>query len=268
MLDILSYEFIQRAIWASLLISILAGVIGTFIVIKRLVFISGGISHAAFGGLGIFYYFGLPPIYGGYLIAVIAAIILGLSNREKVLTQSSMIGVIWAVGMAVGILFIAQTPGYAPNLLTYLFGNILSITSADIITLVALNLVVIAIVAILFKEIVAVGFDEEYAFIQGVPVKMIMTIFMLLIAITIVTLIRMVGVILVIALLTIPPMISLLFVRSFKLVILSSIALSIMIILTGLAGSYFMDMPTGPVIIVIGALVLGSSASIKKFRHH
>lgn len=268
--EILAYGFIQRAVIAGLMISVLCGILGTFIVIKRLVFISGGISHAAFGGLGVFYFLGWPPIFGAYLVALVSALILGSANREKLVTQTSLIGVIWAVGMAIGILFISKTPGYSPNLMTYLFGNILSITSTDLITLLVMDTIVIVVMILLFKEIVAIGFDEEYAFVQGVPVKIIMTIFLLLISITIVTLIQMVGIILVIALLTIPTLFSLLFMRGFKAVIISSVIVSIFIIMLGLGGSYYLDLPTGPVIIVFGTLILGLGAMARRLlaRRH
>ncbi|NQU26882.1 MAG: metal ABC transporter permease [Candidatus Marinimicrobia bacterium] len=259
MIELLEYDFIRNAVYIGILASILCGVLGTFIVVKRLVFISGGVSHAAFGGIGAFYYWGLNPLAGGFLVAGILAIVLGLTNRDKLINQGALIGVLWALGMAIGILFIARAPGYTPNLMTYMFGNILAVSVPDLVFAALLDLIVIGIIIVFYKEFVAISFDEEFAFIQGVPVRILMVIFMLLVSISIVLLIRLVGVILVIALLTIPPMISLMLVKRFLMVILLSMLVGMIMTIGGLCFSYLLDLPSGPVIITVGAAVLGLS---------
>ncbi|MFH1852383.1 MAG: iron chelate uptake ABC transporter family permease subunit [Candidatus Neomarinimicrobiota bacterium] len=263
--ELLSYEFIRNAILIGVLSSILCGLLGTFIVVKRLVFISGGISHAAFGGIGAFYYLGLNPLAGGFLVTAIMAVILGLANREKLISQNSLIGILWALGMAVGIIFIARTPGYAPNLMTYLFGNILAVSNQDILVTLIIDIIVVSVIFAFYKEFVAISFDEEFARVQGLPVRTLMIVFMLMIAVSIVLLIQLVGVILVIALLTIPPLIGLMLARRFLLVILISTLIGIVISLGGLYFSYIFDLPSGPVIITLGALLLGLSYVIKYF---
>ncbi len=257
MQDLLAYEFIRNAIVVSILVSILCAVLGTFIVVKRLVFISGGISHAAFGGLGIFHYLGLNPLAGALLIAGLSALILGSMNREKLLAQNAMIGVLWATGMAIGILFIARTPGYTPELMTYLFGNILSVTANDVILTFVLVVTVMLVIVLLYKELVAISFDEEFAAIQGVPVRSMMILFLFLIAFSIVMLIHLAGIILVIAMLTIPPLIAMQLVRHFKFIIILASLVGIFMTLGGLFIAYYIDLPAGPVIIVLGTFLLG-----------
>ena len=260
-IEAFGYDFMRHAVVAGILASVLCGVIGTFVVVKRLVFISGGLSHAAFGGLGLFYYLGLNPIFGGILVAVLASAGLGLGatrqGRPAGATADAMIGVLWAVGMAIGILFIYQTPGYAPNLMTYLFGNILTVSWTDIELLCALDLVVLLIIGVSYKEFVAIAFDESFARVQGIPVRLLFTLFLVLVGLTVVMLIQVVGIILVIALLTIPPLIGLGLVRDFLPVMLVSVLVGVAMSLGGLALSFYYDVPSGPTIILLGALLLG-----------
>ena len=161
--EILSFEFVQNAIVAGLLASVLCGLVGTFVVVKRLVFVSGGVSHAAFGGLGLFYFLGLPPLAGAALSALVAAGALSGRRPQDGRGQDAAIGILWAVGMAVGVVFIARTPGYAPNLATYLFGDILAVGRSLIGALALLTVVVVVLVSVFFKELLAVAFDEEFA---------------------------------------------------------------------------------------------------------
>ncbi len=193
MIEFLSYEFIRNALIAGILASVLCAVLGTFIIVKRLVFISGGISHSAFGGLGVFYYLGLNPLIGAFVAAGLVALIIGLLNPRKIMTQDALIGALWAFGMAIGIVFIAMSPGYAPNLMTYMFGNILAVNTSDLYLIVIITFTVLVTVILLYKEFIAIAFDEEFAFIQGVPVRLLMIIFLLLIGFSIVLLIRLVG---------------------------------------------------------------------------
>ncbi len=256
LLDALAYDFVRHAILAGVLAAILCGVIGPFVVVKRLAFIGGGISHAAFGGLGLCFFLGLNPIWGAIGVSLLFAILLGLVDTEKVRSQDALIGVLWAAGVAVGIVFIAKTPGYAPNLMTYLFGNILLVTRTDVWITFGLSTAVLATVALFYKGLVAVAFDEVFARVQGAPVRFLRTLLLVLMALTVVILIQVVGIILVIALLTIPPVIALMLCRDLKWVILTSVGLGVAMTLAGLWISYEADLPSGPAIILLGTAVL------------
>src|SRR6195952_4016191 len=154
----LHYEFLRNAVLAGVLASVLCGVIGTFVVVKKLAFISDGISHAAFGGMGLCFFFGVDPLLGAIPVALACALALGAVDRETIRSYDAIIGVLWSVGMAVGVVFVYKTPGYAPNLMTYLFGNILLVTPADVWTTLGLTIVVLAVFLLFGKELVAVSF--------------------------------------------------------------------------------------------------------------
>jgi len=254
--EILSYEFIRNAIYVGLLASVLCGVIGTFVVVKRLVFLGGGISHAAFGGLGLCYYLGIEPLLGAAGVAILAAVALGGPERQRSGTRDATMGILWAVGMAVGVVFVFKTPGYAPNLMTYLFGNILTVEPRVVWITLAFAIFVLAFVVLFHKEFVAVAFDDEFAAVQGMPVRPFMTLLMVIIALTVVLLIQLVGIILAIALLTIPPIVGLNVVRNFYRAIFLAILICVFMTLGGLAISYAYDLPSGPAIVLLGAALL------------
>jgi zinc transport system permease protein len=256
MIDALSYDFVRHALLAGLLASLVCGVIGTFVVVKRLVFVSGGISHAAFGGLGICYYLGADPRVGAVAVSLLMAVLLGMGKRERLRAQDATIGILWAVGMAIGIVFIHLAPGYAPDLMSYLFGSILTVTQADVLVSAVLTLVVLAVVALLYKELVAVAFDESFAVVQGIPVHRVLTLLLALIGLCVVMLIQVVGIVLLIALLTIPPMIALRLARRFTTVLLLSALIGMATTAAGLALSFRYDVPSGPSIVLLGALVM------------
>jgi len=264
--DILTYEFMQYAILTGIMASIICGVIGPFIVARRMVFISGGISHTAFGGLGIAYWLGINPIYGAAIFVLGAALIIGWW-KDKIAKHDLFIGILWAFGVAVGIIFLQLTPGYVPDLMTFLFGNILTVSRTDFQTTVLLLFVVIGPVFVFFKGLVFVSFDEEYALARKLPVKALNMLLLVLVALAIVTLIQVVGIILVIALLTIPVAIAGELSDSFKANIAISTLLGIMFSLSGLAVSYFLELPSGATIIMIGtaALILTKSGKALYF---
>ncbi len=263
----LSYEFVRNALYAGLLASVLCGVVGTFVVVRRLVFLGGGVSHAAFGGLGICYHYGLEPRLGAAAVAVVSALVLGARGGERSRSADAAIGVLWAVGMALGIVFIHRTPGYAPSLMTYLFGNILTVRRSDVLLTLGLVVIVVTLLALFFKELVAVAFDEEFAAVQGVPVGVVRTLVLVVTALSVVFLIQLVGIILVMALLTIPPLVSLMLVRSFGAVMLLSTLVGALMTLGGLALSYLIDVPSGPAIVLLGAAILGAAhAGRRLFR--
>ncbi len=256
LIELWSYDFIRQAVYAALLASVLCGVIGTFVVVKRLVFISGGVSHAAFGGLGVCYYLGVEPLIGAAVVAIVSALLVAVGGRRWIRSQDAVIGILWSVGMAIGVVFVALSPGYAPNLMTYLFGNILTVGQEEVLVTLFFTILVLGFVLLFFKEFVAVSFDEEFARVQGVPVGIFMAVLMVMVALAVVLLIQLVGIILVIALLTIPPVISLKLTRSFLFVILLSTLIGAVMTLGGLALSYVFDLPSGPTMVILGALLM------------
>ncbi len=256
-MDFLSYDFMQNALLAGFFASILCGVIGPFIVAKRMVFISDGLSHTAFGGLGIAYWLGINPLCGAISFAMIAAILIGAWEEKKLYRNDLLIGIIWALGMAVGITFIYITPGFAPDLMNFLFGNILTVSRMNIYLFSILVLIVTAFVFTLFQGFVSITLDEEYAKTRRLPVKALNIVLMILIALSIVMLIQIVGIILVIALLTIPVAIGSEISKHFKSIIFISILTGMIICIGGLIISYNIEFPSGPSIILIGGALLG-----------
>ena len=226
------------------------------IVIKRDTFLVGGISHASFGGLGLFYFLGLNPILGAFTVAIASGSFIGLSNEKQLHTHNAIIGVLWAFGMSLGIIFITITPGYAPNLLTYLFGDILTVSRPDIFSIFIYNIVLLAALFLFYKPLIVYLFDKEFAALHGIPVKLFRFIFYLFIAISIVLMIRSVGIILVLALLTIPPLIALPFFKRMPVIMLMSVFIALFIFISGFFIAYYTNLPTGPIIIVTGTLLL------------
>lgn len=262
--DLFTHEFIQNAVLAGILASLLCSMIGTFVVLKRLVFISGSISHAAFGGLGICHYFGLPPLLGATAVTLAAPFILATKKSSVKRSLDAQIGILWAAGMAVGALFIFKTPGYAPNLMTYLFGSILAVDRTSVWLLFAFTLVLAGCLAIFYKELIAVAFDEEFAAVQGVPIDRFLKGIILMVGLSIVLLIQLVGIVLVIALLTIPPVISLLLTQDFLGVMIRSAVIGGVMTLGGLTLSYAYDLPSGPAIVMLGLGMLFLVSAAKR----
>ncbi|MBA7508807.1 Manganese transport system membrane protein MntB [subsurface metagenome] len=263
-MEIFQYEFMRNAVIAAVLVNIACGIVGTYVVIKKIVFISGGISHAAFGGIGLGYFLGIPPIVAAIPFSLISAITIGLISKRSKLSEDAAIGIIWAVGMASGIIFINLTPGYAPDLFSYLFGNILTIPVSDLYIMFAMDLIVILIVALFFKEFYAISFDEEFSTVTGIPNRILYLVILCMVALSVVVLIRIVGIILVIALLTIPSSICRQFTYNMKKLIISSIVTGIILTITGLWISYLLDLASGATIILLLALVFLLSFFIKK----
>jgi len=262
MVDLLAYDFLRNAVLVGLLASVLCGIVGTFVVVKRLVFLAGGVAHAAFGGLGICYFLGADPRVGAVVTALVAGLALANPGRTGPLARArgrsddALIGILWAAGMALGVVFLAKVPGYAPNLMAYLFGDILTVGSADVLLTAGVVIAVVVFLLLFFKESVAVAFDEEYAAVQGVPVRRVRIVLMVLTALTVVFLLQLVGLILVIALLTIPPVVALRLARSFPAVIGLAIGIGVVMTEGGLALSYVYDLPSGPAIVLLGAAIL------------
>ncbi|MDR2388906.1 MAG: metal ABC transporter permease [Tannerellaceae bacterium] len=264
MTELLQYAFFRNALLGSLLTSIACGIIGTYIVSRRLVFISGGITHASFGGLGLGFYSGVNPIFTALVFAVFSSLGVEWVSRSNQVREDSAIAGIWSLGMAVGVLFIFLTPGYAPNLSTYLFGNILTISSADIYGMLSLVVLLVLTFALFFKEIVYTAFDKEFAFTQGLAVQWIERLMMVFIAVTTVLSIRLVGIMLLMSLLTLPQMTVNLYTSVYKRIIWGSIALSFLSCFAGLMLSYFLNVPSGAFIILVLVVIFLAAKALKR----
>ena len=255
MFELLNYTFFQHALLGSLLASIACGIIGTYIVTRRLVFISGGITHASFGGIGIGLYTGVSPILSAAIFSVLSAFGVEWLSKRKDMREDSAIAVFWTLGMAIGIIFSFLSPGFAPDLSAFLFGNILTITMTDIWLLLGLSVLLIGFFACFLNPIIYIAFDREYARSQRIPVTLFEYILMMFIALTIVACLRMIGIVLVISLLTLPQMTANLFTHSFKRIIWLSIGIGYLGCLGGLFLSYQLQVPSGATIIFFSILV-------------
>jgi zinc transport system permease protein len=255
MLELLQYSLFSKALLVGVLSGVACGVIGTFIIIKKISFISGSIAHASFGGIGLAYFLGFHPVLGAMVFSVLSALGIGFINKKNKAQEDASIGAIWAIGMAVGLIFIYFTPGYAADLFTYLFGNILLSTNQDLLYIFLLDIFIVVSVFYLFEWLVAMIFDEEFATVTNIPVFSLYLFFLVLVALSVVVLIKSVGVILVIALLTLPASTAQLLSKNFKHIIGWAVLLAIMENLLGIAISYYLNVPTGPLIILLAATV-------------
>lgn len=254
-LELIEYTFFQRALLGSLLASIACGVIGTYIVTRRLVFISGGLTHASFGGIGIGLYAGISPILTASLFSVLSAFGVEWLSKRQDMREDSAIAVFWTFGMAVGVIFSFLAPGFTPDLSAYLFGNILTITQSDLWFIGGVTTALVLFFTLSLRSIVAIAFDREFALSQRLPVRRIEYLLMMLIALTVVACLRMVGIVLVISLLTLPQMTANLFSHSFKHIIWLSILIGQISCLGGLLLSYHLNIPSGASIIFISILI-------------
>ena len=254
LIELLQYTFFQHALLGSLFASIACGIIGTYIVTRRLVFISGGITHASFGGIGIGLYTGISPILSAAIFSVLSAFGVEWLSKRKDMREDSAIAVFWTFGMAIGIIFSFLSPGFAPDLSAFLFGNILTITRPDIVVLAVLSLLLIAVFSIFLSPIIYIAFDREFARSQRIPVVLFEYILMMFIALTIVACLRMIGIVLAMSLLTIPQLTANLFTVSFKRIILLSILFAYIGCVGGLLLSYQLQIPSGAAIIFFSIL--------------
>jgi zinc transport system permease protein len=264
MLNIFQYGFMRNALAAGVLVSIACGIIGTYIVINRIVFLSGGIAHASYGGIGLGYLLGVDPFYGAIVFSLISALGMGWVHRHTRERSDTIIGVMWAVGMAVGIILLDLAPGYKADLMSYLFGSILAVPMMDLIIMGILNIIIILTVAAFYKEFQAISFDESFAFVVNVPVDKLYMLLVSLIAFTVVMSMRVVGLIMVIALLTIPPAIAGLFVKDMKRMMVLSTGLSALFSFTGLMLSFYLNLTSGATIILVAAVSYLISFSFKQ----
>ncbi|MBU8891214.1 MAG: metal ABC transporter permease [Bacteroidales bacterium] len=247
--ELLEYKFIVNSLLAGILASISCGIIGTYIVTRRMVFLSGGITHSSFGGIGIGYFLGFNPIISAAIFGVFSALGIEFISKRSDIREDSVIGILWSFGMAIGIMFIFLTPGYAPNLMSYLFGSILTVSTFDILLMLGLSIVLILVFTFFYRIILFISYDQEFARTHKIAVSLINYILIGLVALTIVLNIKVVGIILVISLLTIPQSIANLFTKNFRNIIIVSIVIGLIGAFMGLVISYKINIPSGASII-------------------
>lgn len=261
---LLSYQFMQHALLACLLASVGCGIIGSYVVVKRIGFVAGGIAHTVLAGMGIAYFLGGAPMLGAIIVALLSALLVGFIKLRWRQDEDILIAAFWSVGMAVGILFISRTPGYNVDLMSYLFGNILLVTDRDLWYMLLLDLAIVLMVIIYYKQFLATAFDEEFAGLRGVRVEFVYILLLCVIALTVVLLINIVGLILVMALLVLPAASAAQFVGSIARMMLASILLSMLITVSGLLLSYQPDLPSGSTIIVLAGIVYVLSILLRR----
>jgi zinc transport system permease protein len=266
MWEALHFEFMRNAVIAGLLVSILCGVLGTLVVVNRIAFISGGIAHAAYGGIGLAFYLQIPPTLGAAIFSVAVSMIMGIASVKSKERADTIIGVMWAVGMALGIILLDLTPGYGVDLMSFLFGSILAVPLMDILFMVILDILVLSVVLFFYKEFLAMSFDEEFSFVVGIPVKALYFVLLGMISLSVVMIIRVVGLILVVALLTIPPYIAENYTPSLgKMMFLSSL-FGMCFTLGGLWFSYYYNFSSGASIIMVAGIAFFASLCIEWFK--
>lgn len=249
--EIFAYQFMQNALAAGLLASVVCGIIGVIILEKKMVMIGGGIAHTAYGGVGLGYLAGFPPILGAFAAAVLAAFGIGFARRRGGVQTDVLIALFWSLGMALGIAFIGMMPGYPPDMTSYLFGNILSVTRDELLLMVSLTVVVAFVVVMLFNDWKAFLFDAQFSSINGMKTTFLEYLLLVLVALTVVVLIRVAGIILVLALLTAPAAIACLISKKLKTRILLAVIFGMVFCCAGLFVSYMLNVASGAAIVIL-----------------
>ncbi len=252
---ILNYTFMKNAVLAALLFSIVTGIIGTVAIEKKLISMSGGIAHASFGGIGLGYLLGFEPIWGGLLFAVGASSIISKLPKSTKMKADTMTGILWSFGMALGILFISLAPGYMPDMTSYLFGDILSVSTDSLIYMAIFTIAVTLLFVMLYNHIILYLFDEDYARARGVNVNLLKWVVYIMIPVGIIVMVKVVGIILTIALMTIPVSIAKIFFKSIRNIVIFSMAFSFLFSIIGLAIAYYANIPSGVCIVIISTLI-------------
>ena len=271
------HAFLRNALLAGLLASVACGVVGSYVSARRITYMAGGIAHSVLGGMGVARYLQvtmgwswLHPLYGATIAALLAAVVIWQVSLRWRESEDMVIGAIWAIGMAVGVLFIYRTPGYTENLMSYLFGNILMVTPASLWLMAGLDAVVIVLGLSFYRPLLAISFDEEFARLRGVNVELFSLLLLCITALTVVLLVTVVGLVMVIALLTLPVAAAGRFGRSLWQVMALSSVLAALLTVGGLAISYAADLPSGATIVVLAGavylLVVGASSLRERTR--
>jgi zinc transport system permease protein len=266
MFEALQLEFMRNAVFAGLLASIICGIMGTLVVVNRIVFLSGGIAHAAYGGIGLAFFFKWPYLPSTIGFSLFAAMVMAAISHAVKYRADTIIGVIWALGMAFGIILIDMTPGYNVDLMSYLFGSILTVPMPDLWIMVVVGVVMTGLVVFYYQDLLAMSYDEEFAQIRGVPVKKLYFGLIGMLAVTVVLVIQVVGLILVIALLTIPPFIVEKYANSLVQMMVASSCLGAVFTVAGLWLSYRYNLTSGASIIMVSGIVFLISLGVDKMR--
>ncbi|MCQ8903278.1 MAG: metal ABC transporter permease [Methanothrix sp.] len=256
----MQYEFMKTALVAGLILSVLCGVVGVYIVLNRIVFIGDGVAHAAFGGIGLGYLLGIDPFILAIVAAVLSAAGIGAVSRSKV-SEDTAIGVFLAMGMALGVLLMSMSTGYSRDLFDYLFGNILAVSWIDVKIMIVLTVIITVLALALYKEFLILSFDPHYGEALGLPVNRLKMLLLCMVAFTVVMLIKIVGIIMVIAMLTIPAAISRQYLCDLKKIIALSIILGMIFVTSGLLISYTFDLPSGATTILIASAAFFASTA-------
>jgi zinc transport system permease protein len=267
------YDFLQNALIAGMLASVVCGVVGTFVVTRRISYIAGGIAHSVLGGIGVVHYLNvahgwtvLTPLHGAIIAAVTAASIIGWISIKAREREDTVISALWAAGMAVGILFFVKTPGYNQELMSYLFGNLLMVSRSDLWLIGVMDAVVLTLVILFYNKFLLVCFDEEFARVRRINAERYYLLLLVLVSLTIVLLVSIVGIILVIALITLPAAVAAIMARSMWKIMVIASALTLLFTTGGIALSYDPDLPTGAVIIVLASSVYLIAAFVRRLR--
>jgi zinc transport system permease protein len=266
MFEALQLEFIRNALAAGILVSLVCGVIGTLVVVNRIVFLAGGIAHAAYGGIGLAFFMGWPYVAGTLGVSVVSAGIMAAVTLKARHRVDAMVGVIWAVGMAIGVILLDLTPGYNADLMSYLFGSILAVPTSDLWQMGAIGAGVVITVTFYYNDFLAMSYDDEFARLRRVPVTFLYCLLLVMIALTVVMIIRVVGLILVIALLTIPPFIAEKFTGSLRAMMVVASLLSCFFTVSGLWLSYLFNLTSGATIILVAAAGFFAAALWGRFK--
>jgi len=266
LLEAFQFEFMRNALIAGLLASIACGIVGVYVVIKKIVSMSGSIAHASFGGIGLGYLLKFSPVLGAMIFALLSALTMGLVARRTKLPEDTAIGILWAIGMALGVIFIGLSAGYAPDLMSYLFGNILTVPVADIVLMAVLDVIIVVLVVVFYKDFLLLSFDEEFGTVVGMPVDALYILLLCMVALTVVVLIRVVGMILVIAMVTFPAALARQFTYDIKKMMLLAVAFGMVFTFAGLWLSYVLNLASGASIILLSGLVLLVSYGIAGLR--
>lgn len=261
--SVLAYDFMRNALLASVLVSLTCGTIGTLVVLNRIVMVSGGIAHAAYGGVGLAYFFGFDPVLGAIGFGLVSSLAMGLTQRKLHERADTIIGVLWAIGMAIGIIFVSLSPGYKADLMSYLFGSILAVSVLDLGLMLAVAVLAILFIWLFYRPLQAISFDETFAAVRNLPVTGLYLAMIVVVGLAVVISMRVVGLILVIAFLTIPAAIANMFSRRIWEIMLLAVGMGLAFSVTGLLLSYSLNLPAGAVIILIMGLAYLLASLVK-----
>lgn len=254
MFELFQYEFVQNALIAGFLAAFICGVVGSLVVVNRMIFLAGGVAHASYGGIGMALFWNLPFMLSVLGFTVLAAVIMALFMLKARNRADTFIGALWAIGMSFGIILLDFTPGYNADLMSYLFGSILTVSHTDLIYMLVVLVISIGFTAFFYNDILAVSYDGEFSGLRGIPVTFLYVAMVVIMALSIVVIIRVVGLIMVIALLSMPPFIAERYSSSLKSMMARSCLLSLACVMLGLGLAYRFDITSGAAIIMVTAI--------------